>query len=130
MAALHDGRGRSEKDVRSELTKVIRSDPPTHSGSPRACGLAVGFAPGGRPPDTVQLSAAGWPPVSDWFTASASQEFSDFNQALLASVRTAINAGKASDQALADLKQPEKFSAYAMSGAKDNVPKIYAELAK
>ena len=34
------------------------------------------------------------------------------------------------DQALAELKLPEKFSTYAMTGAKDNVPKIYAELSK
>lgn len=57
-------------------------------------------------------------------------EFADFNKAFLASVQGSMKAGKTADQALAELKLPEKFSAYAMTGAKDNVPKIYAELGK
>ena len=39
-------------------------------------------------------------------------------------------AGKTAEQAAAELKLPEKFSAYQMTGAKDNVAKIYAELDK
>jgi glyoxylase-like metal-dependent hydrolase (beta-lactamase superfamily II) len=57
-------------------------------------------------------------------------EYGEFNRAFLGAVQTAIKAGKAADQALAELKLPEKFSAYAMNGAKDNVPKIYAELGR
>jgi cyclase len=57
-------------------------------------------------------------------------EFSEFNKAFLAAVKAAKSAGKTEEQALAELKLPEKFSAYVMTGAKDNVSKIYAELAK
>lgn len=57
-------------------------------------------------------------------------EYSEFNKAFLASVQASIKAGKTADQALAELKLPEKFAAYAMTGAKDNVAKIYAELGK
>jgi cyclase len=57
-------------------------------------------------------------------------EFSEFNKAFLAAVKAAKAAGKTEEQALAELKLPEKFSAYVMTGAKDNVSKIYAELAK
>lgn len=58
------------------------------------------------------------------------QEFGEFNRAFLGAVQAAIKAGKTAEQALADLKLPEKFSAYSMSGAKDNVTKIYTELGK
>ena len=58
------------------------------------------------------------------------QEFGEFNRAFLSAVQGAVKAGKMVDQALADLKLPEKFSAYSMTGAKDNVPKIYTELGK
>ena len=58
------------------------------------------------------------------------QEFGEFNRAFLSAVQAAAKSGKMVDQALADLKLPEKFSAYSMTGAKDNVPKIYAELGK
>ena len=58
------------------------------------------------------------------------QEMGEFNRAFLAAVQAAVKAGKTTDQALADLKLPEKFSAYQMTGAKDNVTKIYAELGK
>ena len=58
------------------------------------------------------------------------QEFGEFNRAFLSAVQAAAKANKMVDQALADLKLPEKFSAYSMTGAKDNVPKIYTELGK
>jgi len=57
-------------------------------------------------------------------------EYGEFNRAFLAATQAAIKAGKTADQALADLKLPEKFARYQMNGAKDNVPKIYAELGK
>lgn len=57
-------------------------------------------------------------------------EYGEFNREFLGAVRAAIKAGKTADQALADLKLPEKFAKYQMNGAKDNVPKIYAELGK
>lgn len=55
-------------------------------------------------------------------------EYGEFNRAFLGAVQEAIKAGKTADQALADLKLPEKFAQYQMNGAKDNVAKIYAEL--
>ncbi len=57
-------------------------------------------------------------------------EYGEFNRAFLGAVQEAIKAGKTADQALADLKLPEKFAQYQMNGAKDNVAKIYAELGK
>ena len=57
-------------------------------------------------------------------------EFGEFNRAFLAAVQASIKAGKTADQALAELKLPAKFAQYQMTGAKDNVPKIYAELGK
>jgi cyclase len=57
-------------------------------------------------------------------------EYSEFNKAFLAAVKAAKDAGKTQEQALAELKLPEKFSAYVMTGAKDNISKIYTELSK
>lgn len=57
-------------------------------------------------------------------------EFGEFNRAFLSATQAAIKAGKTADQALADLKLPEKFAQYQMNGAKDNVAKIYAELGR
>jgi glyoxylase-like metal-dependent hydrolase (beta-lactamase superfamily II) len=67
---------------------------------------------------------------STLMTMADLQEFSDFNKAFLSAVQASIKSGKTAEQALAELKLPEKFSAYAMTGAKDNVAKIYAELGK
>ena len=58
------------------------------------------------------------------------QEIGEFNRAFLSAVQAAAKAGKTVDQALADLKLPEKFNAYNMAGAKDNVPKIYTEIGR
>jgi cyclase len=57
-------------------------------------------------------------------------EYGEFNRAFLGATQAAIKAGKTADQAVADLKLPEKFAAYRMNAAKDNVAKIYAELGK
>jgi cyclase len=87
--------------------------------------------------DTLAKAAAGIkgvdtviPGHSTVMTWADFQEIGEFNRAFLGAVQAAIKAGKTADQALADLKLPEKFAAYAMTGAKDNVPKIYAELGK
>ena len=55
-------------------------------------------------------------------------EYSEFNKTFLAAVQAAMKAGKSQEEALAELKMPEKFAAYGMNGAKDNIAKIYAEL--
>jgi cyclase len=57
-------------------------------------------------------------------------EYGEFNRAFLAATQAAIKDGKTIAQAMADFKLPEKFAKYQMSGTKDNVPKIYAELGK
>ena len=87
--------------------------------------------------ETLTRAAAGIKDVDTVITGHSTvmtmadlQEFGEFNKAFLAAVQASMKAGKTADQALADLKLPEKFSAYVMTGAKDNVPKIYAELAK
>lgn len=85
--------------------------------------------------DTLAAAAAGIKDVDTVITGHSTlmtmadlSEFSEFNKAFLAAVQAAKAAGKTPEQALAELKLPEKFSAYAMTGAKDNVAKIYAEL--
>jgi cyclase len=65
--------------------------------------------------------------VTDW---AAFLEFGEFNREFLAATQAAKNAGRTAEQAAAELKLPEKFSAYQMNAAKDNVAKIYAELDK
>jgi cyclase len=65
--------------------------------------------------------------VTDW---AAFLEFGEFNREFLSATQAAKTAGKTAEQAVAELKLPEKFSAYSMTGAKDNVAKIYAELDK
>jgi len=87
--------------------------------------------------ETLRKAAAGIknvetviPGHSTVMTWADFQEFGEFNRAFLSAVQAAVKAGKTADQALADLKLPEKFSAYQMTGAKDNVPKIYAEVGK
>ena len=57
-------------------------------------------------------------------------EFGEFNLAFLDATKAAIKAGKSADEAIAGFKMPEKFKDYAMTGLKDNVTKIYAELKK
>ncbi|MDO8677827.1 MAG: MBL fold metallo-hydrolase [Acidobacteriota bacterium] len=92
-------------------------------------GVAIG--------ETLRKAAAGIknvetviPGHSTVMTWADFQEFGEFNRAFLSAVQSAVKAGKTADQALADLKLPETFSAYQMTGAKDNVTKIYTELGK
>jgi cyclase len=75
----------------------------------------------------VDTVIPGHSPVTDW---AALTEFTEFNRAFLAYVQGAVKAGKTAEQAIADIKLPDKFSAYQMTGTKDNVTKIYTELGK
>ena len=75
----------------------------------------------------VETVIPGHSAVTDW---AALTEFTEFNRAFLAYVQGAVKGGKTAEQAVAEIKLPEKFSAYQMQGAKDNVTKIYAELGK
>jgi cyclase len=75
----------------------------------------------------VDTVIPGHSPVTDW---AALTEFTEFNRAFLAYVQGAVKAGKTAEQAIADIKLPDKFSAYQMTGTKDNVTKIYTEVGK
>ena len=75
----------------------------------------------------VDTVIPGHSPVTDW---AALTEFTEFNRAFLAYVQGSVKAGKTAEQAIADIKLPDKFSAYQMTGTKDNVAKIYTELGK
>jgi glyoxylase-like metal-dependent hydrolase (beta-lactamase superfamily II) len=55
-------------------------------------------------------------------------EFGDFTAAFLSAVQTAKKAGRTMEQAMDELKLPEKFKAYDMTRAKDNVKTIWGEL--
>jgi glyoxylase-like metal-dependent hydrolase (beta-lactamase superfamily II) len=87
--------------------------------------------------DTLDKAYAGIKTVDQIITGHSTvmtfadlKEYSEFNKAFLAATQAAIKAGKTADQALADLKLPEKFKDYAMARAKENMPKLYQELGK
>jgi len=61
---------------------------------------------------------------------SALGEYGEFNLAFLDATTAAFKAGKSVEDAVAQFKMPDKFKDYGMTGVKDNVPKIYAELKK
>ena len=63
-------------------------------------------------------------------SSSAAARLRSGFRSFLAAVQASIKAGKTIDQTVAEFKLPEKFAAYRMSGLKDNVTKIYAELQK
>lgn len=75
----------------------------------------------------VETVIPGHSAVTDW---AAFVEFGEFNREFLTATQAAKKAGKTAEQAIAEFKLPEKFSAYQMTGVKDNVTKIYAELDK
>ena len=75
----------------------------------------------------VETVIPGHSAVTDW---AGFVEFGEFNKEFLAATQAAKKAGKTAEQAIAEFKLPEKFSAYQMTGLKDNVTKIYAELDK
>ncbi len=94
-------------------------------------GSGVGY------PATIEKAVAGIknvdtviPGHSAVTTWQAFVEFGEFNRAFLSAVQAAAKSGKTAEQALADLSLPDKFKAYGMQGAKDNVPKIYSEIKK
>lgn len=65
--------------------------------------------------------------VTTW---SAFVEYGEFNRAFLSAVQAAAKAGKTVDQAVAELALPDKFKAYTLQAAKDNVQKIYTEMGR
>ncbi len=86
-------------------------------------------------PDTLAKAAAAIKNVDTVIpghsTVMAWQDFVDygeFNRAVLTAVQAAKKAGKSPEQAAAELVLPEKFKAYVMTRAKDNVATIYKQL--
>ena len=100
--------------------------PETLDKAVRALGAIKGLTilvPGrGAPPPT--------PYVMSWMTLKDLQEYADFNRAFLTSVKTSLAAGRSADDAMAGLSLPERFKAYGMDRARENVQAIYAELRK
>ena len=73
----------------------------------------------------IETVIPGHSPVTD---RAALTEFTEFNRAFLTYVQGAVKSGKTVEQAIAEIKLPEKFSGYQMTGVKDNVTKIFTEL--
>jgi cyclase len=61
-------------------------------------------------------------------TFAAFVEYGEFNKAFLTATQEAKKAGKTAEQAVAELKLPEKFKDYNVGRAKVNVEAIYADL--
>ena len=55
-------------------------------------------------------------------------DYGEFNRLFLEHARASLKAGKTPEQAMMDLKLPEKFKDYAVARAKDNFTAIYADL--
>jgi glyoxylase-like metal-dependent hydrolase (beta-lactamase superfamily II) len=86
-------------------------------------------------PKTLAKAAAGIPgvetvipghsAVTDW---NAFKEFGEFVAEMVAASEQAKKDGKTAEQAVTDLKLPDKFKNYNMNRMKDGVTQIYAEL--
>jgi cyclase len=96
---------------------------------------AVNGGSGVAYPDTIAKLLAGVkgvdtviPGHSTVMTWQDLGEFGEFTRAFLTAVQAAKKAGKTADQAAAELALPDKFKAYTMTRAKDNVATIYKQL--
>ena len=88
-------------------------------------------------PETLQKAAAGLtgvdrviPGHADVMPFAKFVEFGEFNAAFVDAVRQSFKAGRAPEQAFADLKLPERFKEYQVARGQANVTTIYAELKK
>lgn len=73
----------------------------------------------------VETVIPGHSPVTDW---SAFKQYGEFIQAFVAMAEQAKKDGKTIDQAVSDLKLPEKYKDYKLGGAKAGITAIYNEL--
>jgi cyclase len=73
----------------------------------------------------VESVIPGHSPVADW---NAFKDYGEFMQAFVAAVEQAKKDGKTIDQAVADIKLPEKFKDYNLGRGKAAVTAIYGEL--
>src|SRR6185436_18514332 len=64
-------------------------------------------------------------PVTDW---AAFKEYGEFLRDFVAAVTQAKKDGKTAEQAVTDLKLPDKYKEYKLGGAKGGVNAIYSEL--
>lgn len=86
-------------------------------------------------PSTLMKAAAGIkgvetiiPGHSSVTTWSAFKEYGEFMRDLVAAVKQAKNEGKTADQAIENLKLPERYKDYNLGRLKDDVTKIHAGL--
>jgi glyoxylase-like metal-dependent hydrolase (beta-lactamase superfamily II) len=75
----------------------------------------------------IETVIPGHSAVTDW---AAFVEFGDFVGAFVSNVEASAKANKSVEQAIAEMKLPEKFSGYTTTRAKANVEVIYKELGK
>jgi glyoxylase-like metal-dependent hydrolase (beta-lactamase superfamily II) len=73
----------------------------------------------------VESVIPGHSPLADW---NAFKEYGEFMREFVAAVEQAKKDGKTIDQAVTDLKLPEKYKDYNMGRAKAGVTAIYSEL--
>lgn len=73
----------------------------------------------------VETVIPGHSPVTDW---SAFKQYGEFIQAFVAMAEQAKKDGKTIEQAVSDLKLPEKYKDYKLGGAKAGITTIYNEL--
>jgi glyoxylase-like metal-dependent hydrolase (beta-lactamase superfamily II) len=72
----------------------------------------------------VETVIPGHAPVMTW---NDFKEYGDFIRELVAAIEQAKKAGKTEEQAVADLKLPEKYKDYNMGRLKANVTAVYSE---
>jgi len=63
-------------------------------------------------------------PVMKWADL---QEYADFTREFVAAAQAARKAGKSVDEAVKELKLPEKYKAYNMANARNDVQRVYEE---
>lgn len=73
----------------------------------------------------VETVIPGHSPVTDW---AAFKMYGEFMQAFVAAAEQAKKDGKTVEQAVADIKLPDKFKDYKLSGSKPGITAIYNEL--
>jgi glyoxylase-like metal-dependent hydrolase (beta-lactamase superfamily II) len=76
---------------------------------------------------TIETVIPGHSGVTNW---AAFVEFGEFVRTFVSNVEASAKSNKSIEQAVADMKLPEKFSGYTTTRAKANVEVIYKELGK
>ncbi len=74
---------------------------------------------------TAKFTASG--PVMKWADLI---EYADFTREFVAAAQAAMKAGKSVDAAVKEMKLPDKYKAYDMANARNDVQRVYEELKK